>query len=111
MLNEYSVDDFDETVIYGNGSTNRVFRIREGIERFMITDINNPGRSALAQSDLHVMWDNVSTDAAGFNHVPGGANVLYLDGHVEYVRYNEKAPVHSGYAHFMRGFEAHMKTR
>ena len=24
-----------------------------------------------------------------FNHVPGGSNVLYMDGHVEYRRYSE----------------------
>ena len=28
-----------------------------------------------------------------YNHIPGGSNVLYMDGHVEYVRYPEKAPV------------------
>ena len=22
-----------------------------------------------------------------FNHIPGGCNVLYLDGHVDYIRY------------------------
>ena len=30
---------------------------------------------------------------ANFNHVPGGANVLYMDGHVEFVRYPEGYPV------------------
>jgi len=28
-----------------------------------------------------------------FNHVPGGANVLYLVGHVEFVKYNSDYPV------------------
>ncbi|MDY0033468.1 MAG: DUF1559 domain-containing protein, partial [FCB group bacterium] len=28
---------------YGNAGTNTIYRLREGIERFMITDINNPG--------------------------------------------------------------------
>jgi len=32
--------------------------------------------------------------AEDFNHVPGGANVLYMDGHVEFLKYpNERAPV------------------
>ncbi|MBL7647367.1 MAG: hypothetical protein JNK74_14365 [Candidatus Hydrogenedentes bacterium] len=68
--------------------------IREGIERFYITDINNPGGSAQAQSDIPVMWDTILTngtggaiDAAQFNHVPGGANVLFMDGHVEFGKY------------------------
>ena len=28
-----------------------------------------------------------------FNHIPGGGNVLYLDGHVEFVRFDEKHPL------------------
>jgi prepilin-type processing-associated H-X9-DG protein len=75
---------------YGNGGTNTIYRLREGIERFMITDINNPGSSALAQSELPVMSDLVATAVALYNHVPGGANVLYMDGHVEFIRYPGK---------------------
>ena len=75
---------------YGNAGTNTIYRLREGIERFMITDINNPGSSALAQSELPVMSDLVATAVALYNHVPGGANVLYMDGHVEFIRYPGK---------------------
>ena len=64
-----------------------LLRLREGIERFFITDINNPGASAQAASDLVVMHDAVSPEVAHFNHVPGGANVLYLDGHVQFLRW------------------------
>jgi len=74
----------------GNAGTQTVFRLREGIERFLITDINNPAASAKAQSEVEVMWDSVSADSsagAAFNHIPGGANILFLDGHVDYVRY------------------------
>ncbi len=65
------------------------FRFREGIERFFIADINNAASSSIAQSDLGVMWDVTSTDAALYNHIPGGSNVLYMDGHVEFMRYSE----------------------
>ncbi len=77
----------------GNGGGDTVYRLREGIERFLITDINNPAASARAQSDIFVMWDNVSTDVARFNHVPGGSNVLYMDGHVAFVKFPGPAPV------------------
>ena len=70
--------------------TTALYRLREGIERFLITDINNPAGSALAQSNLAVMWDGIATQAAGFNHVPGGSNVLYMDGHVEFIRYTSQ---------------------
>lgn len=72
--------------------------LREGIERFNITDINNPAGSATAQSTVPVMWDLTrieggwsQTDQPGqnimFNHLPGGANILYMDGHVSFVKY------------------------
>jgi len=78
-------------------------RLREGIERFFITDINNPAASAQAQSTIPTMWDGWGTAdpswggtgigvIAAFNHVPGGGNVLYMDGHVEYVRFGTKVP-------------------
>ena len=72
---------------YGNGDTDTIFRLREGVERALITDINSPGASARAQSDVFVMWDVTSTIAIDYNHVPGGSNVLYLDGHVDFVKY------------------------
>lgn len=69
--------------------------LREGIERFLITDINNPASSAEAQSSIPLMWDSAritkddssSSNLASFSHVPGGSNILYLDGHVAFVKY------------------------
>ena len=84
----------DSIAPYGTGGGNTVYRLREGIERFTITDINNPAASATAQSNIFVMFDMLSADAKDFNHVPGGANVLYLDGHVAFSRYPSiEAPV------------------
>jgi prepilin-type N-terminal cleavage/methylation domain-containing protein/prepilin-type processing-associated H-X9-DG protein len=77
----------------GGGTTH--YRLREGIERFAITNINNPAGSAIAQSEIAVMWDTIGGDIIGwsgtnihvFNHLPGGMNVLFMDGHVEFLRY------------------------
>jgi len=74
----------------GNGRSNTIYRLREGIERFMITDINNAGAGAQAQSTLPIMLDQIATDTKAFNHIPGGANVLFMDGHVEFQRYSER---------------------
>lgn len=71
----------------GNGAYDQAFRLREGIERFFITDINQPGAAEAAQSQIVLMHDAVSEEPNHFNHVPGGANVLFLDGHVEYLRW------------------------
>jgi prepilin-type N-terminal cleavage/methylation domain-containing protein/prepilin-type processing-associated H-X9-DG protein len=99
VLDASVVENFDSTVNYGNGNSNTVFRLREGIERFLITDINDPGKSAQAQSDIHIMYDQNSTYPAGFNHIPGGSQVLYMDGHVEFLKYNTDVPVKAANAH------------
>jgi len=75
-----------------------IFRLREGIERFMITDVNNPGASSRAQSEIAVTGDYVSTVVTDFNHVPGGSNVLYMDGHAEFERYPSTFPVTTVFA-------------
>jgi len=75
---------------YGNGGGNTIYRLREGIERFLITDINNPAASNNAQSSIWIMMDTFSAGGVAgdlFNHIPGGCNVLYMDGHVEFIRY------------------------
>ncbi|MEA3365232.1 MAG: DUF1559 domain-containing protein [Candidatus Hydrogenedentes bacterium] len=85
----------------GDRGEHTMYRLREGIERFFITDINNPAASTEAQSDLPVMWDTVLSPSwksgswvqTAFNHVPGGGNVLYMDGHVEFIRYPGEFPV------------------
>jgi prepilin-type processing-associated H-X9-DG protein len=72
---------------------NVLYRLREGVERFFITDINNPAASAKAQSNICVMLDELSIDVTEFNHIPGGGNVLYMDGHVAWVRYPGEWPI------------------
>ena len=85
----------------GTAGQSTAYHLREGIERFLITDINNAAATALAQSELPTLWDSFgssefgdSGDAANvFNHIPGGCNVLYMDGHAEWVRYPGKFPI------------------
>jgi prepilin-type N-terminal cleavage/methylation domain-containing protein/prepilin-type processing-associated H-X9-DG protein len=94
----------DITVSAGNGNAkgNKLLRLREGAERFLITDINNTAGSAQAQTNVVVLWDiiNISPSAdAGFNHVPGGVNVLFMDGHVTFQKYpSELYPANAHYA-------------
>jgi prepilin-type N-terminal cleavage/methylation domain-containing protein/prepilin-type processing-associated H-X9-DG protein len=91
----------DRSIATGTAGGQKVLRLREGIERFFITDINNPAASAQAQSSIAVQWDTfgsfVDSSATGggtvFNHVPGGCNVLYMDGHATFIRYPGQFPV------------------
>ncbi len=94
-----------EVLLTGAGGGQTVYRIREGVERFLITDVYNPAGSAAAQSSVPVYMDairsnskqngNVMTDqiSRSYNHVPGGSNVLYMDGHVEFLKYGSKYPL------------------
>ncbi len=87
--------DDDGTVSpgYGNAGGTTIYRLREGIERFLITDINNPSTAAKAQSSIFVMLDNFSTFVQEFSHIPGGSNVLFMDGHVQFMRYPSEPPM------------------
>ena len=78
-----------------------VYRLRERIERFFITDINNPAASAKAQSEIAVMYDQVNTNVKDFNHIPGGGNVVYMDGHVEFLKFPSEYPVSRAWSQFM----------
>ena len=95
------LDDDGVTKLTGNYP-----RIREGVERFLITDINNPAASAKSQSTIVTMFDAYATgysiyssqgatDSAmtRFNHTPGGSNILYMDGHVEFRRLEQGFPM------------------
>lgn len=99
LYNDFWLDDD------GNVLPSSIHRLKEGIERFFITDINNPAAGAMAQSELPVMFDAFgdsgiwamggASDAGTnrFNHLPGGSNVLYMDGHTEFIRWGSKVPI------------------
>lgn len=83
-------------------------RLREGAERFFITDINNPAAAAKSQSEMIVMFDcwaagnqatwyaETNTNQLTFNHIPGGSNTLYMDGHVAFCRFPNDWPCMPG---------------
>jgi prepilin-type N-terminal cleavage/methylation domain-containing protein/prepilin-type processing-associated H-X9-DG protein len=89
---------FDEDISQGEVTA---WRFREGIERFFITDINNPAASSLAQSELWVVQDDIQAGNPDvMNHIPGGCNVLFMDGHVQFLRYPSETPVSVMWARF-----------
>ena len=94
------------------GGKTTLYRLREGIERFFITDINNPAATTQAQSELPLMWDVIADMVEHFNHIPGGSNVLYMDGHVNFLKWlpgqegtfpvsEAGLAIHEGIHHFM----------
>ncbi|MBI4559526.1 MAG: DUF1559 domain-containing protein [Candidatus Hydrogenedentes bacterium] len=77
----------------GNGGGQILYPLKEGIERFVIQDIDNPQAFAQSASRMPLMFDRFDP-ALGpekttkrVNHYPSGSSVLFLDGHVEFLKY------------------------
>ena len=92
-LNAITTNDVAVAAPFGNARGTTILRLREGIERFLVTDINNPAGSAKAQSEVPVMWDRLSTVARHYNHVPGGSNILWMDGHATFNKFPDSVMV------------------
>jgi len=87
---DFQVSSAFEGTQVGGGNT--MLRLREGIERFLIRDINNPASADASQSRIPVMWDHLTPQIFGSCHVLGGMNVLYMDGHVTFEHYPSQVP-------------------
>jgi prepilin-type processing-associated H-X9-DG protein len=92
--------EYKPLVSRGSGITSVIPRMRQGIERFLVTDINDLSASSKAAAAVPIFLDNLAAATAhkcvdwipaeadvAFNHRPRGCNVVYLDGHVEFKRY------------------------
>ena len=80
--------------------------MKQGISRFLIEDINNPAATHVAESRLPVMFDIISLNTRDYNHLPGGANVLFQDAHVSFEKYgkSEYYPLSRVWATFNAGY-------
>jgi prepilin-type N-terminal cleavage/methylation domain-containing protein/prepilin-type processing-associated H-X9-DG protein len=83
----FMTENFELAGGHGAAGTNAFFRTEIGVSRLFVADINNPSSTAVAESEIPVMFDTMSNDAVlDPNHfAPYGGNVLYMDGHVEWV--------------------------
>ncbi len=77
----------------GNADGDILYRLSSGVDRLLLSDMNvaqvgaGGGLSGEAASTVPVLWDLISTNLRDFAHLPAGQNILYLDGHVDFVRY------------------------
>jgi prepilin-type processing-associated H-X9-DG protein len=85
-------EDYDKDIIVPNGSGNGggriIYRLRKDLKEL-------PKQLSLDASRIPVLWDKPPNDITEISHVPAGFNVLFLDGHVEFIRYQrepESAP-------------------
>ena len=71
-------------------------RLQEGIERFLITDINDPAAGAKAQSEIPVIWEMPDSTP------DGGSYILFMDGHVEYREFPGAFPLSPAFIETIR---------
>ncbi len=94
----------------GSGGGSLILRLSEDIERRIIdatpydsilprSERPVPVYNAADYSAIPIMWEWPSS------HVPAVANVLYLDGHVEFIRYPGRFPMTEAFVEELRSFE------
>lgn len=71
----------------GTGGANRILRLREDLAKEVLGASVTPEAAAKWTSQIPLLIERPE------NHVPQGSNVLYLDGHVEFLRYPGKWPM------------------
>jgi len=69
----------------GTAGSDRIMRLNEAHESFWQDSSGSP-LAIPAQATIPVMFDREP------HHVPDGINVLYMDGHVEYLRMESRFP-------------------
>ncbi len=62
-----------------------LYRLRDGLARYQVTDICNEAAANQARKKTAIMWDAIP---AGDGQ---GANVLFMDGHVEFLEWQDGA--------------------
>ena len=84
----------------GNNGGSYIRRLRMGVDRFFVTDVREPivTYNMPVPSTIPVMWEWPT------NHIPAGGAVLYLDGHVEFIRYPGKFPMTERFIEALRKF-------
>lgn len=94
-------DALDDDVAIGGFGT--IYRLREGVERAVIMDVNNPEAAREMQARIPIMIERPGIQ-------DGGSNVLYLDGHVEFIPYPGRFPMTNEFVEALRVLDA-KKTR
>lgn len=85
------------------GSFGTIYRLREGVERAVITDVNNPEAAWKVRAQIPIMIERPGLQE-------GGSNVLYLDGHVEFIAYPGRFPMTEDFIEAMRAMDTLKST-
>jgi prepilin-type processing-associated H-X9-DG protein len=70
----------------GTGGSGRFLRLQTDPNSVLAKETYLPAGGIPAPAEIPVMFDRSD------NHIPGGINVLYLDGHVEFIKMGDRFP-------------------
>lgn len=86
---DFMTDNLEVPGGHGTAGSDTFYRTSIGIGRRFVEDINDPARGAVSDTNIPVLFDTMNQYGRYYpNHwVPEGGNVLYLDGHAEFVFY------------------------
>jgi prepilin-type processing-associated H-X9-DG protein len=84
-----------------------IYRLREGIGKLLVTDASDPALVRRAESECAVVWDRLPwwLPPEFLRECAPRANVLYLDGHVEFLKLPGKFPMTQGVAEALGNLE------
>jgi prepilin-type processing-associated H-X9-DG protein len=68
------------------------YRLRLGVEHKVFPGVSGEEEVMEAQAKIVVQHDTISSREGDFNHKPGGVNAVYMDGHVEFIKFPGKFP-------------------
>jgi prepilin-type processing-associated H-X9-DG protein len=106
--------------LLGNGESLMLFRLRQGVDRFLLGPTSNPVGIEEIEAAIPVMMDATTLAPGTSSHGAEGSNVLFMDGHVEFIRLNQEGvlgrtlttgiigrPVNAGVARILQTIQSH----
>ncbi len=94
----FTIGSDEQAYALFNASYNKVGALYRGDDIQLdipVWDDREPGPAVTGQSNIPVVWDRMFVDERDISHRPLGGNVLFMDGHVEFLSYSPDGDTNS----------------
>lgn len=83
-----------------------LFRLSDHVEGEVMDPPASYFGGLISQANIPVLFDHVTNAPAGSSHIPRGGNILYLDGHVRFVKFPAHFPQSESWVKVMNAANA-----